>query len=141
MEESIRQAFGLEAQDLRQCAPLTLAFVGDAVHELVIRTNVACGPRRQPRHLHDLSAAFARASAQAKMAELVKGMLTEEEESWIRRGRNAHAASIAKSASVGEYRRATGWECLIGFLYLSGQEQRAIELICAGVNALDHERD
>jgi ribonuclease-3 family protein len=71
------------------------------------------------------------------MAELALEFLTEEEKEILRRGRNAHASSISKSASVGEYRKATGWESLIGYLYLDGREERAVELIMAAVNALN----
>lgn len=141
MEESIRKAFGLSKVDLRQASPLQLAFVGDAVFELVIRTKTAQARRVSPRRLHDMSAAYARASAQARMSELVKDILTEEEKEVLRRGRNAHASSIAKSASVSEYRKATAWESLIGYLYLDGREERAVELIMAGVNALDDLND
>jgi ribonuclease-3 family protein len=71
------------------------------------------------------------------MSELVAGLLTDEEKEILRRGRNAHASSISKSASVGEYRKATGWESLIGYLYLDDREDRAVELIMEGIHALD----
>ena len=139
MEESVRRIFGLSLPDVRQASPLTLAFVGDAVHELVVRTVAAAGPRRHPKQLHAMSAGYARASAQARMAHALSdaGVLTEEEKDVLRRGRNAHAVSIAKSASVTEYRIATGWESLIGFLYLSGREERAVELVRAGMECVD----
>ena len=137
MEESIRKAFGLAKIDLKQASPLLLAFVGDAVFELVIRTKTAEAHRMSPRRLHDISSSYACASAQAKMAELALELLTEEEKEILRRGRNAHASSISKSASVGEYRKATGWESLIGYLYLDGREERAVELIMAAFNALN----
>jgi ribonuclease-3 family protein len=137
MEESIRNAFGLSKVDLRQASPLMLAFVGDAVFELVVRTKTVQSHRVPPRRLHVISSSYACASAQARMSELVAGLLTDEEKEILRRGRNAHASSISKSASVGEYRKATGWESLIGYLYLDDREDRAVELIMEGIHALD----
>lgn len=103
---------------------LQLAFVGDSVHHLMVRTHLM----RVPARVHDLhSKATARvnAVAQAKALARLTGVLTEEEMSIVRRGRNAHPHhSAPKAAGAGEYANATGFEALIGFLYLTGNTER-----------------
>ncbi len=140
MEESIRSCFGLPARDRRAYSPLTLAFLGDAVYELAVRTVIVEKGSRPPKELHRASSRLAKAETQSRMAELLQGELTEEELAVYRRGRNAHPATVARHATVGDYRRATGWEALMGYLYLGGQEERLLELIRKGWQALDSQR-
>ena len=114
-------------------APLTLAFLGDAVYELAIRTNLVQEAERSPNMLNRLSSALAKAGAQSIAMEAIEPVLTEEELSVYRRGRNAKSHTMAKNATVIDDRRATGFEALIGYLYLTGQKERYLELIRIGV--------
>ena len=111
-------------------SPLGLAYIGDAVYELLIRSRVMSGGQKPVGALHNASANSARASSQATAYMLLmdSGRLTEKEVEILKRGRNAKSASRAKNASVIDYRHATGLEALFGYLYLSGDEERIKEL-------------
>lgn len=108
-------------------SPSVLAFVGDAVYGLYVRTALS-EVNRQSGELHKMSVKLVNASAQAKAFFLLEPILTEKEISVFKRGRNFHTSSTPKSATGGEYHTATGLECLFGFLYLSSQKERADEL-------------
>ena len=136
MEKGIREIFCLPRRDLRTYSPLTLAFLGDAVYELVIRTVIVEQGSRPPKELHLASNRLVKAETQSRMAEALQEELTEEERAVYRRGRNAHPATTAKHATTGDYRRATGWEALMGYLYLSGRQERMLELIQQGCRLL-----
>lgn len=132
MEKGVRKAFDLPGRDIRTYSPLTLAFLGDAVYELAVRTVIVEQGSRPPKELHLASSRLVKAETQSRMAELMQEELTEEERTVYRRGRNAHPATTAKHATTGDYRRATGWEALMGYLYLTGREERLLELIRQG---------
>ncbi|MBE6733462.1 MAG: ribonuclease III [Ruminococcaceae bacterium] len=108
-------------------SPSVLAFVGDAVYSLYVRTALA-DVNRPSGELHKLAVKLVNASAQAKAYTLISDKLTEKEDSVFKRGRNFHTHSKPSSASGGEYHTATGLESLFGYLYLSGQTERADEL-------------
>ena len=135
MEESltllklIKRDFGLGEVDLRTLSPLTLAFVGDCVYDLILRTVIVERHNASPNQLHREKSRLAKAPAQAEMAEALQEHLTQEEIAVYRRGRNAKSHTTAKNASVLDYRKATGLEALYGWLYLSGQEERGVERI------------
>ena len=117
-------------------SPSVLAFVGDGVYGLYVRTKLA-EVNRPSGELHRLSVELVKATAQAKAFSLIEPKLTEKEMSVFKRGRNFHTSSTPKSATGGEYHTATGLECLFGFLYLSGAFDRGEELfniICEGFN-------
>lgn len=114
-------------ENVNLLSPSVLAFVGDAVYGLYVRTKLA-EVNRPSGELHKLSVEFVRAGAQAKAFAVIESTLTEKEMSVFKRGRNFHTSSTPKSASGGEYHTATGLESLFGFLYLSDQKQRADEL-------------
>ena len=105
-------------------SPSVLAFVGDAVYGLYVRTALA-KVNRPSGDLHTLSVKAVRASAQAKAYAIVEPHLTEEELDIFKRGRNFHTSSSPKGATKSEYHAATGLECLFGWLYLSGKTDRA----------------
>jgi len=108
-------------------SPSVLAFVGDAVYGLYVRRYLA--PVNRPSgELHRLSVKLVNASAQAKAYLLIENELSEKELSVFKRGRNFHTSTTPKSATNKEYHTATGLECLFGFLYLSGEIQRADQL-------------
>ena len=135
-KEYVIQKFRLQKQDVHGYSPLVLAYMGDCVYELFIRTKVVNGGNMQVNKMHKRSAALVKASAQAEMVHLVMELLTEEERQVYKRGRNAKSVTMAKNATMAEYRTATGFEALIGYLYLSGQEERMVELICAGLERM-----
>ena len=128
--------FDLPKQDVRSCPPLTLAYIGDAAYELVIRTMVVEKGNRQANQLHKITTSYVKAQAQAAMIEALEMDLTEEELAVYKRGRNAKSYTSAKNASILDYRKATGLEALIGYLYLSGREERALFLIREGIGRI-----
>ena len=109
--------------DVRTMSPLTLAFVGDGVYELLVRERLACQANRPANDLHKMAVGMVRAEAQAEAIERVLSTLTEEETAAYKRGRNAHTAR-----SGSDYHRATGLEALFVYLYLSGIISRIREI-------------
>ena len=142
MEESltllklIKRDSGLGEVDLRTLSPLTLAFVGDCVYDLILRTVIVERHNASPNQLHREKSRLAKAPAQAEMAEALQEHLTQEELAVYRRGRNAKSHTTAKNASVLDYRKATGLEALYGWLYLSGQEERLLQLLRLSLDEL-----
>jgi len=145
MEESlsllkkIKLEFDCEDVDLRNYSPLTLAFLGDCVFDLIVRTIIVERGNRAPESLHKKKSTVVKAQTQAKMAEAMLESLTEEEISVYKRGRNAKSYSVAKNASVSDYRKATGFEALLGYLYLQNKEDRIIELIKTSLRQVEVE--
>lgn len=133
LKEKFLDEFGLEEQDLRTYSPLTLAYIGDAIFELVVRTVLVERKNTQAEKLHKAATKIVKAETQALMIEAIKEELTEEELAVYKRGRNAKAVTRAKNATMSEYRRATGFEALMGYLYLKGDIARMLELIHLGV--------
>lgn len=133
LKEKFFETFGLEEQDLRTYSPLTLAYIGDAIFELVVRTVLVERKNTQAEKLHKAATKIVKAETQALMIEALKEDLTEEELAVFKRGRNAKAVTRAKNATMSEYRRATGFEALMGYLYLKGDIERMIQLIHLGV--------
>lgn len=119
----------LTAAEARALAPLTLAFIGDAAYELCNRTRLVQEADRNPRELQKRASSFARAPFQSAAMEILEPLLTEKELEIYHRGRNAKAQTKAKNASIQEYRRATGFEAVLGYLYLTGDTERMLELI------------
>ena len=133
LKEKFMNEFGLQEQDLRTYSPLTLAYIGDAIFELVVRTVLVERKNTQPEKLHKAATKIVKAETQALMIEAIKEELTEEELAVFKRGRNAKAVTRAKNATMSEYRRATGFEALMGYLYLKGDIERMIMLIHLGI--------
>lgn len=117
----------------------TLAFIGDAVFELISRSYVLEHGSKQPDRLHKHNTAIVNAAAQSAMFGAIQDKLSEEELGIYRRGRNAGTATSAKHQSIADYRRATGLEALFGYLYLTGQQKRAEELFAVGICASNEE--
>lgn len=136
MEESIRylrEQFCLPEVDVRTCSPLVLAYIGDSIYDLLIRTILISRGKRQANELHKKASGYVRASAQAAMILAIREDLTEEEHQAYKRGRNAKAFSMAKHATMSEYRHATGFEALMGYLYLKDRMPRLIDLVRLGM--------
>lgn len=114
--------------DVSMLSPLNLAFIGDTVFDLFVREKLVCEANRPVNKLHNRAASMVKASAQAKAVERIRDRLTEQEQSVIRRGRNAHVNHKAKNMSEADYHLATGLEALFGYLYLKGETDRLNEI-------------
>ena len=108
---------------------MSLAFVGDAVYSLMIRQYLVSEKRYSVSRLNSLSVHYVSAKGQFAALKLIEPLLTEEEDSWVKRGRNTSKATVAKHAAPEEYRASTGFECLFGYLKLTGQEDRINYLV------------
>ncbi len=136
MEESIKylkDQFGLPDVDIRTYSPAVLAYIGDGIYELLIRTILVDMGNRQANMLHKKASGYVRASAQCAMILALQEELTEEELQIYKRGRNAKTVSMAKHATMHDYRNETGFEALMGYLYLTGQMKRIIDLVKTGM--------
>lgn len=125
----IRNAWNLPDTDIKTYSPPALAYIGDAVYDLLIRTYVVETGNAPANKLHKSTIKLVSATAQAQLYHRIEGKLTEEEMAVFKRGRNAKSFSSAKNASIQDYRIATGLEALIGYLYLSGRTGRLMELL------------
>ena len=114
--DKMKQEFSCEDKDIRTYSPLTLAFVGDCVFDLIIRTVIVERANRSPHDLHKMKSAIVKAKTQAELGEIIQDLLSDEEQAVYKRGRNAKSGSTAKNASVGDYRKATALEALFGYL-------------------------
>ncbi|MCD8391139.1 MAG: Mini-ribonuclease 3 [Firmicutes bacterium] len=113
-------------------SPLVLAYIGDSVYELYVRSRVIEEHSDLPAHkLHLQSVKYVKAHAQSESITAIADMLTEDETAVYKRGRNAKAYSSPKNADIRDYRRATGFEALLGYLYLSGKHERLNEIMSA----------
>lgn len=147
MEESIkagrsftdccREKLNLKETDPALYSPLALAYMGDAVYEVIVRAMVMNQGNMQVYKMHKKSAELVKATTQARLIRLLEPELTREEEAVFKRGRNARSATVAKHASVADYRTATGLEALAGYLYLSEQFERLLELISHGLKKIE----
>lgn len=113
-----------EEQNPKLLSPLTLAFVGDGVYELLVRKRIVEAGSMPPKKLNAHKVEMVRASAQAAVYDGLEPLLTEDERDMLKRGRNAHTGSVPKNAQMADYRKATGVEALFGFLYLKGDWER-----------------
>ena len=118
-------------------SPLVLAYLGDGVYELIIRSKVVNMGNMQVNKMHKKSASLVKAQTQASMIRLLEPDLTKEELAIFKRGRNAKSVTMAKHATMAEYRMATGMEALVGYLYLSEQFERLLELISLGLKKIE----
>lgn len=118
--------FDCDAKDL---SPLTLAFVGDGVYDLIVREELVCSANRPVGELNKLKVEKVRCQSQAQLIKAIEPFLTEEETDVYKRGRNAHTSHTPKNASIADYHSATGFEALLGYLYLSDRIERIRELL------------
>ena len=136
LNEYINGQFGIEAKDIRTYSPLTLAYIGDAVFDLIIRSVLVNKGNTAVNNLHKKASAIVKAPSQAGIAAAIMDDLTDEEKDIYRRGRNSKPHTKAKNASTMEYLEATGFEAVMGFLYLTGNMDRAMELIKTGAKRI-----
>ena len=139
MAQGMNETAAFEGQsDARQLSPLVLAYIGDAYYEMVVRTHVVSEGNMQVEKLHKKVTSMVRASAQAAIARhyVDTEVFTEKELAVFKRGRNSKSHTMPKNADPADYRRATGLEAVIGYLYLDGQAERAKELTLKGIEYL-----
>ena len=129
----MREELGMQEVNIESYSPLTLAYIGDCVYDLIIKTMVISEGNKQVKKLHQETSKIVQASAQSEMMRVIQEVLTEEEHAVYRRGRNAKSVSPAKNQSLTDYRRATGFEALMGWLYLQNDWTRMIDLIKIGL--------
>jgi len=127
LEGLIERKKGIE--DIRLMPPLVWAYVGDSVYELFIRTNLVNDTKLNPHRLHVESIKYVKASAQAEILSKIYDELTDDEKDIVRRGRNADNHHLPKNADATDYRYATAFEALIGYLYLSKQDDRLKQIL------------
>ena len=130
---AIKERFACGEKDIRAYSPLALAYIGDAVYDLIIRTVVVERGNKAANRLHHDAVRYVNAVAQASIAESLLEILTEEELAVYKRGRNAKSHTAAKNASIEDYRKATGLEALFGYLYLADKMDRILELVITGL--------
>ncbi len=132
--EHFKETLGIETEpDASQYSPLVLAYIGDAVYEIMIRTKVVSDGNTQVKKMHKHTAELVKAGAQADILVAIWDDLTEEEKEIAKRGRNAHSRSVAKNASAADYRAATGFEALVGYLYLADRPDRLGAIVSLGL--------
>ena len=132
--EKLKELFDLKDKDLRTYSPLTLAYIGDGVFEIIIRTILVKKGNCPVNQLHKRASSLVKAGSQSKMMEILEPFLTEEELAVYKRGRNAHSPTMAKHATMADYRRATGFEALMGYLYLKEDYVRIVEMVRKGIS-------
>lgn len=136
--EIVSESLSLQKRETNSYSPLALAYIGDAVYELFIRTKVMNRGSTQVNNMHKKSARLVNAGTQAQIIRmLIEGEeLTEEETAIYKRGRNAKSTTTAKHATVVDYRTATGFEALCGYLYLEGRLERLVKLVGIGLEKI-----
>lgn len=133
----ILKKFKIKHQNICTYSPLALAYIGDAVYEIVIRSLAVGHGNEQVNKLHNRSSRLVKAETQSKIIKLLMDELTEDEMQIFKRGRNAHSFSTAKNASAADYHMATGFEAVMGYLYMEGKTKRMFELIERGLEKIE----
>jgi ribonuclease-3 family protein len=136
----MNELFQMEEVDIREYSPLTLAYIGDCVYDLVIKSLVINAGNKQVNKLHQETSSLVQASTQSRMMRTMQEHLTEEEHAVYKRGRNAKSVSPAKNQSITDYRRATGFEALLGYLYLKKDYKRLLDLVKIGLDSLENNK-
>ena len=132
----MQEVFQMKEGDDNSYSPLTLAYIGDSIYDLIIKSLVINQGNRQVNKLHKETSMYVQASTQSLMMRAMQEELTEEEHAVYKRGRNAKSVSPAKNQSITDYRRATGFEALLGYLYLKKEWKRMLDLVKIGLDSL-----
>ncbi|MBR5637632.1 MAG: ribonuclease III [Pseudobutyrivibrio sp.] len=137
LNDYLNEKFNIESKDIRTYSPLTLAYIGDAIFDVVIRSILVNKGNTAVNKLHQRTSSIVKAPTQAKMAVALMDSFTEEEADWYRRGRNSKPHTKAKNATTMDYLEATGFEAVMGYLYLTGNMDRICELVNRGIELLE----
>lgn len=137
LDELLKENFQMKEASAKSYSPLVLAYIGDGIYDLVIRTVVVNRGNTQANKLHKKTSSLVKAASQSAMIDALLKLLTEEEMAVYKRGRNAKSVTMAKNATMADYRKATGFEALMGYLYLDNQWERMVYLIKEGLQRAD----
>lgn len=137
----MQELFQMQEVDIKEYSPLVLAYIGDSIYDLVIKSLMVNRGNRQVQKLHAQTSFYVQAKTQSLMMRTIQNHLTEEEHAVYKRGRNSKSVSPAKNQSVTDYRRATGFEALLGYLYLKKDWKRLLDLVRAGLDSLENNGD
>ena len=137
IDSYIKEQFNVPDVDVRTYSPLTLAYIGDGIYDLIIRSLVVAKGNTRASELHKRTSQIVKAKTQAEMIEAIMPMLSDEENDIYKRGRNAKSPTMAKNATMSDYRKATGFEALMGYLYVKDEVPRLVELVKAGIEAME----
>lgn len=140
-DDCMREVLNMKEVDADTCPPLVLAYIGDCVYDLIIKNMTVSFGIRQVHQLHDQTSSYVQASTQSLMMRAMQQQLTEEEHVIYRRGRNTKSVSPAKNQTITDYRRATGFEALLGYLYLKKEYARLMELVKVGLDSLEKKEE
>ena len=132
----MQEVFQMKEVDVHSYSPLTLAYIGDSIYDLIIKSLVINQGNRQVNKLHKETSMYVQASTQSLMMRAMQEELTEEEHAVYKRGRYGISVSPAKNQSITDYRRATGFEALLGYLYLKKEWKRMLDLVKIGLDSL-----
>lgn len=141
LDSYMREVFHMEEVDIHTYSPLTLAYIGDSIYDLIIKSLVINQGNKQVNKLHKETSSLVQASTQSLMMRVMQEHLTEEEHAVYKRGRNAKSVSPAKNQSITDYRRATGFEALLGYLYLKREWKRLIDLVKIGLDSIEKQEE
>lgn len=130
-----------EKQEVRRLNPLVLAYIGDAIYEIYVRKYLILTQKTLVNQLHKSAIQFVKAESQSFIIHHIMGDLTQEEQIILKRGRNSKSQTIPKHADVSDYRYATGFEALIGYLYLIGEEKRLMNMIAKSIELIQNKLD
>lgn len=136
LDTYMQEIFKLKEVDIKEYSPLALAYIGDSIYDLIIKSLVLNEGNCQVQKLHLKTSFYVQAKTQSLMMRTLQEHLTEEEHAVYKRGRNAKSVSPAKNQSVTDYRRATGFEAVMGFLYLKRDLRRLLYLVKTGLDSL-----
>lgn len=125
-----------EIPEINTLSPLTLAFLGDSVYEMFIRTKILAQGNRPANELHKIAVGYVKAKAQATAAHKILDTLSEDELAIYKRGRNTNIHTVPKNADMADYRHATALEALVGYLYLKGEDKRLKEILNLAFDSL-----
>lgn len=137
LNQQIKDIFAIADVDIRTYSPLTLAYIGDGIFDVVIRSIVVGRGNTPVNQLHHKTSHIVKAHSQAMMAEVLLDEMSDTEKDIYRRGRNAKSHTMAKNATVMDYRSATGFEALMGYLYLTDAMDRILELVSIALDRCD----
>ena len=138
-QDYIEEVLDLKDVDLNTYSPLVLAYIGDCVFDLIIKSMMINKGNNKVHKLHEMTSSYVQASAQSFMMRAMQEHLTETEHAVYRRGRNAKSVSPAKNQSITDYRRATGFEALLGYLYLNKEYKRLVDLVKIGLDSFEEQ--
>lgn len=131
--DEFRKKLDIEEVDVKTYSPLSLAFIGDAIYAALVKLFIVAEGNKQVNEYHSLTKGYVQASAQAEILDRITPMLSEDELRIVKWGRNAKSQSVPKNASRSDYQKATGFECLLGYLLLTKQYERLLECIIEGI--------